>query len=148
MQLLSWLWSDPLPVGQEAPAFTAVDEAGKRVSLLELRGKNVILVFYPADDTPGCTKQVCDLRDNWAAVEKKNAVVYGVNSGSPESHKKFADKFELPFPLLVDEGQRIAKLYNAHGLIVKRTVYLISPEGKILFAERGMPTPEEILRHS
>jgi peroxiredoxin Q/BCP len=81
-------------------------------------------------------------------VKRKNAVVYGVNPGSLESHKKFAEKNQLPFPLLVDEGQAIAKLYSANGLFVKRTVYLISPEGKILFAKRGMPGPAEVLRYA
>ncbi len=79
-------------------------------------------------------------------MKRKNAVVYGVNPGSLESHKKFAEKNQLPFPLLVDEGQAIAKLFNANGLFVKRTVYLISPDGKILYGRRGMPSPSEVLR--
>jgi peroxiredoxin Q/BCP len=81
-------------------------------------------------------------------VKQKNAVVYGVNPGNLESHKKFAEKNQLQFPLLVDENQAIAKLYNAHGLLVKRTVYLIGPDGKIRFSTRGMPSPLEILRHA
>jgi peroxiredoxin Q/BCP len=81
-------------------------------------------------------------------VKQKNAVVYGVNPGSAESHKKFVDKNRLEFPLLVDEGQRVAKLYRAHGLLVKRTVYLIDPEGVIRFGVRGMPSPLEILKHA
>ncbi len=88
---------------------------------------------------------MCDIRDNWSLVKRKNAVVYGVNPGSAESHKKFAEKNELPFPLLADEGQKIAALYRANGLLVKRTVYLISPEGKILYGRRGMPSPAEVL---
>lgn len=79
-------------------------------------------------------------------MKRKNAVVYGVNPGSLESHRKFAEKNHLQFPLLVDEQQRIAKLYNAHGLFVKRTVYLIGPDGKIRFSTRGMPSPAEILK--
>lgn len=81
-------------------------------------------------------------------MKRKNAVVYGVNPGSLESHRKFAEKNQLPFPLLVDEGQQIAKLYNAHGLFVKRTVYLVSPEGKILYGKRGMPSPAEVLKYA
>lgn len=79
-------------------------------------------------------------------MKSKNAVVYGVNPGSAESHKKFLDKNRLEFPLLVDVGQDVARLYNANGLFVKRTVYLIDPEGKIRFAQRGMPSPLEILK--
>lgn len=81
-------------------------------------------------------------------MKSKNAVVYGVNPGSAESHRKFAQKNQLEFPLLVDEGQRVARLYNANGLFVKRTVYLIGPDGRIEFAQRGMPTPLEILKHA
>ena len=81
-------------------------------------------------------------------MKSKNAVVYGINPGSAESHKKFADKNKLEFPLLVDEGQEVARLYTANGLFVKRTVYLIDPEGIIRFGTRGMPSPLEILKHA
>ncbi len=81
-------------------------------------------------------------------MKSKNAVVYGINPGSAESHKKFADKNKLEFPLLVDEGQEVARLYSAHGLFVKRTVYLIDPDGVIRFGTRGMPSPLEILKHA
>ena len=79
-------------------------------------------------------------------MKSKNAVVYGINPGSAESHKKFVDKNKLEVPLLVDEGQEVARLYSAHGLFVKRTVYLIDPEGIIRFGTRGMPSPLEILK--
>ena len=81
-------------------------------------------------------------------MKSKNAVVYGINPGSAESHKKFVDKNKLEFPLLVDEGQEVARLYTANGLFVKRTVYLIDPEGIIRFGTRGMPSPLEILKHA
>ena len=81
-------------------------------------------------------------------MKSKNAVVYGINPGSAESHKKFVDKNKLEFPLLVDEGQEVARLYSANGLFVKRTVYLIDPEGVIRFGTRGMPSPLEILKHA
>ncbi len=81
-------------------------------------------------------------------MKSKNAVVYGVNPGSAESHRKFVDKNRLEFPLLVDTGQEVARLYQAHGLFVKRTVYLIDPEGIIRFGQRGMPSPLEVLRHA
>lgn len=93
-------------------------------------------------------KQVCEIRDNFSRVKSRNAVVYGVNPGSGDSHKKFAQKYDLPFPLLVDEGQQVAKLYQANGLLVKRTVYLVDPEGVIRFAQRGMPKPDEILKYA
>jgi len=145
--MLGWLFSDPLPVGAEAPAFSLQDDSGNTVSLLQHRGKeNVVLVFYPADDTPGCTKQACQIRDAWAAVAKHATVVYGVNPGNAQSHAEFRKKFHLPYPLLVDEGKRVANLYNAGGLFVKRTVYLIGKDGKIRFAQRGMPSPEEVLK--
>jgi peroxiredoxin Q/BCP len=143
--MLSWLWSDPLPVGAKAPDFTLPDEGGHMVSLSSLRGKNVVLVFYPGDDTSVCTRQLCDFRDHWKQATQKNAMVYGVNPWSAKSHMKFRDKFHFPFPLLVDEGQKVAALFHANGLMIKRTVYLIGPDGVIRFARRGVPSPEEVL---
>ena len=143
--MLSWLFSDPLAVGSPAPEFSAADDSGKAVTLAKLRGKFVVLVFYPGDDTPGCTKQLCDFRDNWSAAKALGVKVFGVNPQNAAKHTKFREKFKLPFPLLIDEGQRIAQAYHAHGLIVKRTVYLIGRDGTILFAKRGMPPPSEVL---
>jgi len=143
--MFGWLFSDPLPVGAAAPDFTLPDDSGRPVSLSALRGKNVALVFYPGDDTPGCTKQLCDLRDNWDSLKTRNVQVFGVNPQSAGSHLKFREKRKLPFPLLVDKGQKVAALYHASGLFVKRTVYLIGPDGKILFARRGTPSPTEML---
>jgi thioredoxin-dependent peroxiredoxin len=140
-----WLFSDPLPAGSVAPDFTLSDDAGRAVSLTSLHGKNVLLVFYPGDDTPGCTKQLCQLRDNWDRLKSASVLVYGVNPQGAESHTKFREKFKLPFPLLVDKGQKVAELYHANGLFVKRTVYLIGPEGKIRFGRRGAPPPNEVL---
>ncbi len=144
--MLSWLFSDPLPVGADAPEFSAADDSGRNVTLSALRGKYVVLVFYPGDDTPGCTKQLCQFRDDWSAGESASASqVFGVNPQNARHHSNFRKKFQFPFPLLVDERQKIAQAYHAHGLIVKRTVYLISREGNILFAQRGMPSPSELL---
>ncbi len=137
--------STPLAAGTPAPDFTLPDDAGHTVTLSALRGRNVVLVFYPGDDTPGCTKQLCQFRDDWADARKRGVQVFGVNPQSAQKHQKFRQKFNFPFPLLVDSGQKVAELYKANGLIVKRTVYLIGPDGKILFAERGMPNPEEVL---
>ena len=146
--MLSWLWSDPLPAGTLAPDFAAFDDSGRPVSISGLRGRNVVLVFYPGDDTPGCTKQLCDFRDRWEQARSQGAEVFGVNPQSREKHTKFRNKFNFPFPLIVDEGRRIAKLYNTDGLIIKRTVYLIGPDGIIRFARRGMPSPAEVLSYA
>lgn len=143
--MFAFLFSVPLLVGSVAPDFTVLDDAGHKVSLASLRGRNVLLVFYPRDNTPGCTKQLCQLRDNWDLLRAKNVEVFGVNPQSAESHAGFRQKQKLPFPLLVDKGQKVTKLYQAGGFIIKRTVYLIGKDGKIRFAQRGAPTPAEIL---
>lgn len=105
----------------------------------------MVLVFYPGDDTSVCTKQLCEFRDNWSLVNEKDTVVFGINPQNAKSHRKFATKWKYPFPLLVDEKRRAASLYNASGLIVKRTVYLIGKSGTVRFARRGKPAPEEVL---
>ena len=143
--MLSWLFSDPLPVGAAAPEFSVTDDSDRNVTLSKLRGHYVVLVFYPGDDTPGCTKQLCQLRDDWSQATAQGVKVFGVNPQNAASHAKFRTKFKFPFPLLVDERQKVAQAYHANGLIVKRTVYLIGRDGKILFARRGMPSPAEVL---
>jgi peroxiredoxin Q/BCP len=143
--MFSWLFSDPLPAGTQAPDFTLPDDAGKPVTLSKLRGRSVVLVFYPGDDTPGCTKQLCQFRDDWSEALARGVEVFGVNPGSTASHTKFRRKFHFQFPLLVDSGQRVATLYHCNGIIVKRTVYLIGADGKIRFSSRGMPAPSEVL---
>ena len=143
--MFSWLISDPLPVGAPAPDFTLPDDAGQNVTLSKLRGRSVVLVFYPADETPGCTKQLCQFRDDWSQALSRGVEVFGVNPGSAESHGKFRQKFHFPFPLLVDRGQKVATLYHTNGIIVKRTVYMVGPDGKIRFSQRGMPAPADVL---
>jgi thioredoxin-dependent peroxiredoxin len=143
--MFDWLFSKPLEVGTAAPEFSLADQDGGLVKLSALRGRNVILVFYPADDTSVCTKQLCEFRDAWAGVEAANAVVYGVNPAKSARHTKFREKYRLPFPLLVDEGQNAGKLYHTAGLAPKRTVYLIGPDGVIQYARRGKPEPAEVL---
>jgi peroxiredoxin Q/BCP len=144
--VLDWLFSKPLEVGTEAPDFSLADQDGRVVTLSSLRGRNVILVFYPADDTTVCTKQLCEFRDQWAKVEAKNAVVLGVNPAKSARHAKFCEKYQLPFPLLADDGQKTGRLYNAAGgFVPKRTVYLIGPDGVIRYARRGKPEPAEVL---
>ena len=143
--MLDWLFSDPLAVGTPAPDFTLPDQDGNQVSLASLRGKNVVLVFYPADETSVCTQQLCEFRDRWPDVQAKNAVVFGVNSQGAASHSKFRNHRQFPFPLLIDKGQKMGEAYHTRGLIVKRTVYLIGSDGVIRYAKRGKPDPSEVL---
>ena len=143
--MLDWLLNEPLKVGEAAPEFELRAHGGGTVRLSLLRGKNVVLVFYPGDDTPTCTKQLCALRDEWPNLQAHNAVAFGINPRNAQSHAKFVSKFAFPFPLLVDEGGRVAKLYHAGGLLVRRTVYGIDGEGVIRFAQRGNPAPGEVL---
>jgi peroxiredoxin Q/BCP len=138
------LFSQPLAVGTPAPDFALPDHDGNLVTLAGLKGRNVVLVFYPADDTSVCTKQLCEFRDRWPLVQQKNAVVLGVNPG--KSHAKFRDKYQIPFPLLYDKGQKMGAAYHSRGLVVpRRTVYLIGPDGVVRYARRGKPEPEEVL---
>ena len=144
--MFAWLFSDPLPAGTAAPDFSLPDDSGHMVTLSHLRPKPVVLVFYPGDDTPGCTKQLCEFRDDWKAVRERGVELFGVNPQSARKHQQFREKYHFPFPLLVDDGQKVAKLYNASGLIVKRTVYLVGGDGKIRFAQRGKPEPGQVLK--
>jgi peroxiredoxin Q/BCP len=143
--MLSWLFSSPLPVGTPAPDFSLPDESGRIVTLSALRGRNVVLVFYPGDNTPGCTRQLCSFRDGWDEAHARGVEVFGVNPQSARKHESFRRKFGFPFPLLVDRGQKVGALYHTKGLIVKRTVYRIGPDGVIRFARRGCPAPSEVL---
>lgn len=143
--MLDWIFPDPLPPGTPAPEFTLPDQDGNVVKLSSLRGHNVVLIFYPGDDTTVCRRQLCDFRDLWGLAQEKKTLVFGVNPQGAKSHAKFRDKCNLPFPLLVDRGQRVGQLYHARGLIVRRTVYLIDPEGVIRFAGRGVPKPSSVL---
>jgi len=126
--------------GQPAPDFTAITDAGERISLADFRGKFVILYFYPKDNTPGCTKEACSLRDSFQAITDVNAVVLGVSLDSPESHLKFIAKFGLPFTLIADTDATVSTLYGVFGekslygktfLGIHRTTFVIDPEGII-----------------
>lgn len=143
--MLDWLFSDPLPVGTLAPDFSVSDQGGNLVALSALCGRNVVLVFYPGDDTTVCRRQLCEFRDRWASAQRNNTLVFGVNPQSAQSHARFQANSRLPFPLLVDPGQKMGELYRTRGLMVKRTVYLIGPDGRIRYAKRGTPDPDEVL---
>jgi peroxiredoxin Q/BCP len=141
----SWMPRDPLAIGSKAPDFSLPTETGKKVKLSAQRGKNVVLVFYPGDDTMICRKQLCEFRDTWPDTRGLNVVVFGVNPQNAESHREFRERYKFPFPLLVEADQQVAALYNSDGGMVNRTVYLIGPDGKIRYARRGMPQPQEVL---
>ena len=104
-----------LKAGDIAPEFSAATNGGGKVSLADLRGKNVVLYFYPRDDTPGCTKEACAFRDHFAGFKKAGAVVLGVSTDPVKSHDKFAAKFKLPFTLLADEDKKIVQAYGVWG---------------------------------
>ena len=129
-----------LKEGDQAPAFTVDTSGGGRLSLADFLGQNVILYFYPKDDTPGCTKEACAFRDGFADFKKRGAVVLGVSTDPVKAHDKFVKKFELPFTLLADTGKNIVEAYGVWGekvfmgrkyLGTHRVTFLIGPDGKI-----------------
>ncbi len=129
-----------LKEGSKAPAFKAPDQNGNMVALSDFKGKKVILYFYPKDDTPGCTSQACNLKDNYALLIKKGFQVVGISVDSVKSHKKFEEKYALPFPLISDEEKKIVDKYNLWGekkfmgrtyMGTTRTTFLIDETGVI-----------------
>src|SRR5437867_11962761 len=129
-----------LKEGDKAPDFTAATNGGGQVSLSGFRGKNVILYFYPRDDTPGCTKEACAFRDDFAKFKKQGVVVLGVSVDPVKAHDKFATKFKLPFTLVSDEDRKIVQAYGVWGeksfmgrkyLGTHRVTFLIGPDGRI-----------------
>jgi thioredoxin-dependent peroxiredoxin len=140
-----------LQAGDPAPDFETVDDQEQHVRLSDLRGKRVVLYFYPKDDTPGCTRQACGFRDSYAGLEQKNSVVLGVSPDGVESHQAFKSKFGLPFPLLVDEDHQISEAYGVWGerefngnkfMGVFRSHFVIDEEGKIIDARYNV-NPDE-----
>lgn len=130
----------PVEEGKPAPNFKLTDAAGNNVSLKDFAGKDVILYFYPKDDTPGCTKEACGFRDSWQALRKANVVVLGVSADSAASHQKFIAKYKLPFPLLSDPERKAMEAYGAYGEktmygkktigVIRSTVW-IGPDGRV-----------------
>jgi peroxiredoxin Q/BCP len=129
-----------LKVGDLAPEFCLTDAQGTPVHLSDFRGKQVVLYFYPRDNTPGCTKEACGFRDAFAEYEAQNIVVLGISMDDAKSHQKFSSKYQLPFPLLCDSEGKIATLYESYGLKkfmgkeyngVYRQTFVIDSEGKI-----------------
>jgi peroxiredoxin Q/BCP len=130
----------PVREGKAAPPFTLKDAGGRSVSLSDFAGKDVILYFYPEDDTPGCTKEACGFRDGWKDLKKLGVIVLGVSPDSGESHRKFAAKYKLPFTLLSDPDKAVLKKYGAWGKkisfgkakigVIRSTVW-IGPDGSV-----------------
>jgi peroxiredoxin Q/BCP len=126
--------------GDNAPDFSAPDQNGNTVSLKDFSGKTVVLYFYPKDDTPGCTKEACGFRDDLSAFTGKNSVIIGVSPDDSKSHKKFVDKYNLPFTLLADPDKKICEaygvwqeksMYGRKSMGVVRSTFVIGPDGKI-----------------
>ena len=129
-----------LKVGDNAPNFSLRDQNGNSVSLDSFLGKKVIVFFYPKDDTPGCTVEACNFRDDFEMYEEKNAVLLGISKDGEESHKKFISKFDLPFRLLCDEDHAVAEAYGAWGeksmygrkyMGIIRTTVVVDADGKV-----------------
>ena len=126
--------------GSVAPDFSTTDAEGRNVSLKDFRGEKVVLYFYPKDDTPGCTKEACSFRDSFSDFKKRGIRILGVSPDKEASHKKFVEKYKLPFTLLVDTDHSIADAYGTYGqkkfmgrtyMGIKRTTFLIDEQGKI-----------------
>lgn len=131
----------PISSGIPAPEFELLDDTNTLRKLSEFRGKNIVLYFYPKDDTPGCTKEACNFRDDYSAYEEADIVILGISPDSVESHVKFKEKFNLPFSLLADEGHKVSDLYGVWGPKkfmgreyegILRTTFLIDGNGNIL----------------
>jgi len=141
----------PIKVGGKAPLFSLKNQKGKNISLQDYQSKqNVLLIFYPGDNTPGCTKQLCDLQDDFSKFKKYNTVIFGINQADKNSHQKFIDNYNFPFDLLIDTDKKVSTKYKALKFMfgrpsIKRSVVLIDKQGKIVFLKRGMPEDKEIL---
>ena len=129
-----------LKIGDKAPDFSGLDQNGNSITLSDFSGKTLVLYFYPKDNTPGCTVQACNLRDNFSELTKQNVSVLGVSADSMQKHQKFIDKYSLPFPLIADENHELLKNYGVWGLKkfmgreydgIHRTTFIINEEGII-----------------
>jgi len=138
--------------GKKAPPFALVDADGNKVRLADFAGKDLILYFYPRDDTPGCTKEACGFRDLWKEIGKRNAVVLGVSPDGAAAHQKFRTKYRLPFPLLSDPDHSVMETYGAYGEkvlygkktrgVIRSTVW-IGPDGVVRKHWKRVPKAEE-----
>lgn len=134
--------SEILKVGDIAPDFEAFDQDGHKISLKQFKGKNVVLYFYPKDNTPGCTKEACSLRDRHSSFKKKNMVVIGVSKDGQKSHQNFIEKYDLPFTLISDTDKKVQAaygvwqekiIYGRKSTDTVRTTFIIGPDQKIVY---------------
>ena len=144
-------------VGEKAPDFESIDQDGKKNSLKQFKGKTIVLYFYPKDNTPGCTKEACSLRDRHSTFKKKSVVILGVSKDSEKSHHGFIEKYDLPFTLISDTDKKVQtaygvwqekSLYGKKFMGTVRTTFVISPEQKIAFVFNKVDCPnhaEEVL---
>ncbi len=147
----------PLEVGDRAPDFSIPDGDGNLITLAELRGKTVVLYFYPRDNTPGCTKEACGFRDRYADFQANDIVILGVSTDDAKKHAKFTQKYDLPFPLLCDTEAELSTAYGVYGLKkfmgkefmgINRSTFVIDPDGQIARIYRKVkaePHPAEVL---
>jgi thioredoxin-dependent peroxiredoxin len=147
-----------LKEGDKAPVFSGNDQNGKKISLADLKGKKVVLYFYPEDDTPTCTIQACNLRDNFSLLKRNGFVIVGVSPDDEKKHKKFEAKYDLPFTLIADPQHTIIdkygvwgekKLYGREYMGIHRTTFLINEKGiirKIFFRPKNKQHAEEIIK--
>jgi peroxiredoxin Q/BCP len=142
-----------LAADMAAPDFTSTNEKGESVSLADYKGRNLVLYFYPKDDTPGCTKQACSLRDNMATLEADNVAVLGVSPDDEKSHVKFIKKYELPFSLLADTDKALCETYGVWGerrfmgktfMGVHRSLFVINGEGKLISVNYGISPGDSV----
>ncbi|OGY94106.1 MAG: hypothetical protein A2406_01445 [Candidatus Komeilibacteria bacterium RIFOXYC1_FULL_37_11] len=142
----------PIKIGDQAPLFSLKNQSGEEISLKNYLGKrNVLLIFYPGDNTPGCTKQLCALRDDFTKLKELDIEVLGINPADEKSHQDFINNYRFPFDLLIDKDHQVAQKYKALKFMfghesVKRSVILIDKKGKIIFLQRGLPKNQEILK--
>ncbi|HTL10747.1 MAG TPA: thioredoxin-dependent thiol peroxidase [Chitinophagaceae bacterium] len=147
-----------LKEGDKAPSFSGTDQNGNKVALADFKGKKLVLYFYPEDDTPTCTVQACNLRDNYALLKKEGFEVLGVSPDAPEKHKKFETKYQLPFTLLADPAHKVIdkygvwgqkKLYGREYMGIHRTTFVIDEKGiiqKVFLRPRNKQHAEEIIQ--
>ncbi|NND70650.1 MAG: thioredoxin-dependent thiol peroxidase [Rhodothermales bacterium] len=145
-------------VGEKAPAFSGKDQDGNTVALKDFSGQKLAIYFYPKDNTPGCTKQACNLRDNWSSLKKHGVAIVGVSADSVKSHDKFASKYDLPFPLISDPEKKMLSRYGAWGeknmygikrIGIKRTTFLVDESGEVVHVIKRPKTADhaaEILK--
>lgn len=144
-------------IGDKAPDFETLDEEGKKISLKQFKGKTIVLYFYPKDNTPGCTKEACSLKDRHSTFKKKNIVILGVSKDSQKSHQGFIEKYDLPFTLISDVDKKVQSaygvwqeksLYGKKFMGTVRTTFIISPEQKVSYVFNKVDCPnhaEEVL---